>query len=378
MARRRDFGSIRRLPSGRWQARYRTAKGELVPAAETFATKGDAAAWLASVQTDTARGEFVDPRAGRVTLRDFANRFMAERVLAERTAETYRGLLDNHILPSLGQTEIGQLTPGAVRSWHSRLARQHPSTAAKAYRLLRTMLNTAVADELIARSPCRIEGAGKESADERPIATVQEVERLVAAMPERFRAIILFATWCQLRKGELCALRRRDIDLLHFTVTVFQNLQQLRNGQLIFKEPKTVASRRTISIPPHVLPAIESHLERFTASDPEALVFTGERGGALRPHVLQKHWSKARLSIGRPDLHLHDLRHTGNTWAAATGASTRELMTRMGHASPDAALRYQHATAERDKAIADALAAFARPAPIIEMDRKKKPGRHEG
>jgi hypothetical protein len=65
-------------------------------------------------------------------------------------------------------------------------------------------------------------------------------------------------------------------------------------------------------------------------------------------------------------------------WAAATGASTRELMSSMGHASPDAALRYQHATGERDKAIADALAAFARPAPIIEMDQKKKPGGHEG
>ena len=370
---RRDFGSVRKLPSGRWQARYRNRGGHLVAAPETFATKGDATAWLARAQTDQGRGEFIDPRAGRIALTAFAERFLNERVLAERTAETYRGLLDNHILPALGDVEIGQLTPGSVRAWYTRLARQHPSTAAKAYRLLRTVMNTAVTDELIARSPCRIEGAGRESAEERPIATLAEVEALVEAMPGRFRAIILLATWCQLRKGELCALRRRDIDLMRATITVAQNMQQLRDGRMIIKEPKTDAGRRTVAIPSHLLPVIASHLEAYTAEGPDALVFAGERAGRpLRPHVLQKHWARARLSIGRPDLHMHDLRHTGNTWAAATGASTRELMARMGHSTPDAALRYQHATRDRDRVIAEALAAMASPAPIVPLESAKK------
>ena len=327
-----------------------------VPAEETFATRGDAAAWLARAQSDQDRGVFVDPRAGRITLAAFAERFLAERVLADRTRETYRGLLDGHVLPTLGGLDIGQLAPGTVRGWYARLARAHPSTAAKAYRLLRTMMNTAVADELILRNPCRIDGAGRESAPERPIATLTELEQLVAAMPARFRAMILLACWCHLRKGELCALRRRDIDLVRSSVTVAQSLQQLRNGTLVVKAPKTAAGRRTVAIPPHVLPALTTHLETFTAADPDALVFTGERGGPLRPHVLQKHWARARLAAGRPDLHLHDLRHTGNTWAAATGASTRELMARMGHANQGAALRYQHATEDRDRVIAEALA----------------------
>jgi integrase len=107
---------------------------------------------------------------------------------------------------------MGQLAPGMVRSWHARVARSHPSTAAKAYRLLRTICNTAVLDEVIARSPCRVEGAGTEHAEERPIATLEEIEVIVKAMPARFKALALLATWCQLRKGELCALRRRDID----------------------------------------------------------------------------------------------------------------------------------------------------------------------
>ena len=142
------------------------------------------------------------------------------------------------------------------------------------------------------------------------------------AMPSRFRAVVQLASWCQLRKGELCALRRRDIDLLRGRITVAQNLQQLRDGRIIIKEPKSDAGFRTIAVPPHIIPLLEEHLRLFTVEAPDALVFTGERGGPVRPHVLQKHWEKTRLSIGRPELHLHDLRHTGNTWAAATGAST--------------------------------------------------------
>jgi integrase len=370
--RRREFGSIRKLPSGRWQARYRNRGGRLVAAPETFATKGDATAWLARVQTDQSRGQFVDPRAGRITLATFAERFLSERVLSPRTQETYEGLLKNHLLPTLGDLEVGQLDPGTVRAWHTRLAKQYPSTAAKAYRLLRAMFNTAVSDEVITRSPCRIEGGGREDAPERPIATVAEVEALVAAMPARFGVVVLLAAWCQLRKGELCALQRRDIDLMRSTVTVARSLQQLRNGQLVMKEPKTKAARRTVAIPPHLLPAIAAHLDSYTGTAEDALVVTGEKGGPLRPHVLQKHWAQARRSIGRPELHIHDLRHTGNTWAAATGASTRELMARMGHATPDAALRYQHATEDRDRILAEALAKLATPAPVVDISAGKK------
>jgi integrase len=261
-------------------------------------------------------------------------------------------------------------SPSSVRAWHSRLAAQYPSTAAKAYRLLATIMKTAVTDDRIPRTPCRVEGAGVEDAAERPTATVAEVAVMADAMPARFRAIVLLATWCQLRKGELLALRRRDVDVMQGTVTVARNQQQLRNGTLIVKEPKTKAGRRRVAIPPHILNDIIDHLAAFTGPVGDALVFTGEKGGPVRPHVLQKHWSTARIAAGRPELHLHDLRHTGNTWAAWTGASTAELMARMGHATPAAALRYQHATADRDRVLADALADFAEPAPVIPISAR--------
>jgi integrase len=105
-----------------------------------------------------------------------------------------------------------------------------------------------------------------------------------------------------------------------------------------------------------VLP-LSAPLERFGNPDPDGRVFSGEQGGALRRHVLQKHWNRARKAVEElpSGFRFHDLRHTANTIAAGTGVSLKDLMYRMGHASPHAALRYQHATRERDQFIADAV-----------------------
>jgi len=142
---------------------------------------------------------------------------------------------------------------------------------------------------------------------------------------------------------------------------------QLRDGTIVISPPKSQAGLRKIAIPPHLMGDVESHLDRYVEPDPDALLFTGIKGGPLRLHVLQRAWDRARTSVGRQDLHLHDLRHSGNTWAAATGASTRDLMARMGHSSPRTALIYQHATADRDKAIADALSRLATQADVVPL-----------
>ena len=273
--------------------------------------------------------------------------------------------MDRHALPDLGDATLAALTPSKVRGWHAALAQAHPSTAAKAYRLLASILRTAVTDGLLLNSPCKVKGAGTERAPERPVATVAEVEALAAALPERFRLVVLLAAWCQLRRGELLGLRRRDVDLLRGALTVEQSRTFTRDGRSLVKEPKSTAGRRTIAVPAHVLPALADHLARFTASEPDALVLTGATGAPLTAGVLQKAWHRARLAIGRPELHLHDLRHTGLTLAAATGATTAELMHRAGHASPDAALRYQHATKDRDRVLADALTKLATTAPVV-------------
>ena len=105
-------------------------------------------------------------------------------------------------------------------------------------------------------------------------------------------------------------------------------------------------------MPPHVVPALQAHLERFAGPEDGDLVFTGTKGQPLRRASLYTAWLRATEASGLSGVRFHDLRHTGATLAAATGASTKELMLRLGHASSDAALRYQHATADRDSAIA--------------------------
>lgn len=139
--------------------------------------------------------------------------------------------------------------------------------------------------------------------------------------------------------------------------------QQLRNGTLIVGPPKTEAGRRIVALPAPLIPEIEAHLAAYGPFDAGGLVFTGSKGGPLRDHVWQAKWAKARSAVGVDDLHFHDLRHVANTLTAACGASTRELMHRMGHVSSAAALRYQHATRDRDAAIAAALGALIAPPP---------------
>jgi len=272
------------------------------------------------------------------------------------------------VFPSMGRTTLTGLTPSKIRGWHAELANRHSSTASKAYRLLSTILRTAVADGLIVTSLCKVSGASVEHAAERPTATVAEVCELTKAMPDQLRLIVLLATWCQLRRGEILGLRRRDIDILHSLIQIEQSRTFTRDGRSLTKSPKTAAGRRTLSVPSNVTKVIAEHLERFTSAAPEALVFTGVGGDPLAVGVLQKAWSKARQTIGRPDLHLHDLRHTGLTLAAATGATTAELMHRAGHSSAEAALRYQHATRNRDEVLASALEVLARPAKIVGLN----------
>ena len=359
MAGRRHFGYVRKRSSGKWQAVYRI-EGQR-HSSGTFSTKADALAYLSTIETDLRRGAWIDPWAGRVTVHTYANQWLDHRPdLAIRTRELYEHLLGRHVFPSMGSTSLAGLTPSKIRGWHAELALRHPSTAAKAYRLLSTILRTAVADGLIVVSPCKVSGASVEHAAERPTATVAEVSELAEAMPDRLRLVVLLATWCQLRRGEILGLRRRDIDIGQCIIRIEQSRTFTRDGSSLTKAPKTAAGRRTLSVPSNVTQIIAIHLENFTAADPEALVFTGVSGGPLAVGVLHKAWLKARRVIGREDLHLHDLRHTGLTLAASTGATTAELMHRAGHASAEAALRYQHATRNRDEVLANALEALAR------------------
>ncbi|MBB5110810.1 integrase [Micromonospora echinospora] len=357
---KRRFGRVRKLPSGRFQARYPDPNGIDRPAPRTFATETDANRWLTAIEADMIRGTWRNPDLGRISLSDYLTEWIDHRPgLRPRTLDLYRWLHRKYIAPRLGDYFLTDLTPGAIRAWRADLVTEgvSPTMTAKAYRLLRAVLNTAVDDELIQRNPCRIQGAGIERPAERPTATVAQVFQLADLVPRRLRVLILLAAFASLRYGELAALRRRDFDPRCRTLTVRATLVERQDGTLTFGPPKTDAGLRTVTIPAAIRREVRAHLDDFVDEDQDALVFTGATGAVLRRSNFQRtcNWRASVAAVGLPGFHFHDLRHTGNTLASRTGASLADLMARMGHASTRAALIYQHTAQERDQHIAGGL-----------------------
>jgi hypothetical protein len=248
---RRAFGSVRRLSSGRWQVRYRDLSGVLHTGPHTFTSKADAARYLAMVEADLHRGAWADPKLGRITLTEWATRWQQTTTnLRPTTRDLYAYLLRRFLLPTFGKAALSSIDVLAVRAWLADLQAQQlsPSTVAKAYRLLSRILGAAVEVGYLPRNPCMVKGAGQERAPEMRFATVAQVAALADAIGPRYRALVLVAAYGGLRWGELVGLRVKRVDLLHGRVTVTEQVAEV-NGQLLPGPPKTVAGRRTVTLP---------------------------------------------------------------------------------------------------------------------------------
>lgn len=357
----RRFGTIRKLPSGRYQVRYWGPDGVRRPADQTFATRTEAGRYLTLLEAQISRSEWIDPEAGKVTLAVYSGRWITERPgLRPRTVHLYRWILTKHVNPALGGVALNKLTTPMIRSWRVNLMSSGVSEngAAKAYRLLRAILNTAVReDEILRANPCRIPGADQEHPAERPTLTVPQVLALADKMPTRFKALILVTTFGCLRWGEVTALQRADINIGAQTVRIRHAFTEQRGKGLVIGPPKSRAGLRTVALPKAIIPAMDDHLAKYVGAAANALVFTTESGKPILRGNFNKmtQWSESAAAVGMPGLHFHDLRHTGNTLASNTGTSLRDLMARMGHDSPRAAMIYQHATDGADRAIAAGL-----------------------
>jgi integrase len=356
-AKRRRFGRVRKLPSGRWQARYPGPDAIDRPAPMTFRTKTDADVWLANVEADVSRGDWIDPFAGQLAFGPYAKRWIAERPLAPRTVNKYERLLRLHLEPQLGPVDLVDISTARVRAWRSELlaAGVGQPTVAGAYRLLRAIMRTAVDDELLRRNPCRIKGADKDNSPERPVATVAEVYAIAGKMRPWYRALVLLAAFTSLRWGELIALRRRDLDLDQGFVTVRAAVVEI-DSKLDGGRPKSLAGVREVGIPEVLLPELREHERRWAEPGSHGRVFVGPKGATPRRSNFNRLWKSAAEEAGidpEVGLHFHDLRHTGNH--LTKGASLKDVMRRLGHASTRAALIYQHADRDSERAIASSL-----------------------
>lgn len=345
--------TVRRLSSGRWQTLVRDPVSRKQVSVGTFADKRMAERAGIDEVSKQHRGVWQHPGRGDVELRTYMDGWLDSRrrtgkhgdryaIEAERMARVY-------IYPALGHLLLRELTPQIVRQWHNDVIELRRDVAgrtglvpAKVYRLLHAVMAEAVHDELVVRNVVDIPGASKEDTPERPLVEPEQIAALADAIKPWWRAVVLVAGWCGLRFGELGRLRRRDVDLLH--------------GTLRITEAKTTAGIRTVYIPTTLVPELEQHLATWSAPGLDGFVFVGPRGAPMFGPNFGRDFRAARAAVGLDHVTLHDLRHAAGTMAAQLGASEREVMARLGHASPDAARRYQHAAERRAKEIADRLA----------------------
>lgn len=292
--------------------------------------------WLVRTEAEIRDDRWIDPDGGKVLFGDYASSWVDERPnLRPNTVQVYRYVLARHLVPTFGRVAVGDIRDARVRRWRKELLDQgaSPTSVAKAYRLLESVMNTAVDDGIIRRNPCRIRGAAQDRSPERPVLSLRQVLALAEAIDPRYRALVLLAVFGSLRWGELAALRRADLDLAAGTVGVERSLSELSGGGFAFGPPKSEAGRRVVVIPAAVRPDLERHLVAFVGDDPGALVFTSPGGSPLRHGNFRRRcWLPVLDRTGLTGMHFHDLRHTGNDMTAATGATLRELMDRMGTA----------------------------------------------
>jgi integrase len=354
----------------RYDVRLRGPDGKAV--IKTFARLDDAKRWEREKLRDRDRGDWVDPSAGRLTLAEYAKTWEAQVVHLERsTRRIYADNLRLHIIPDLGDTQLGKLTTENLRAWISSLmaktsarrnadgSRRTLSAASvhQIYRTLHRVLESAVADDRIGRNPLTGVKAPKLSRQPMKFLTHDQVATLAAEIDERYRALVLLASYSGLRAGELRALRRSSIDVLHRSITVTQQLVDLKGGGFELTGLKTAASRRSVPLPASVARALTEHLEQFVAVGADSLVFTSPDGSPVRlENFRRRAWAPACERAGIGHLRIHDLRHTCASLAIAAGADVKVLQRMLGHASAAMTLdQYGHLMPGQAEEIADRL-----------------------
>lgn len=350
MARSRSFGHVERLPTGRYRARYRAPNGRRP--SRTFDRKADANAWLAATEADILRREWRVPDRATVTVGVLAEAHIGSRP-KESTRTNYGQFWRVHLEPWWSEVLLAEITPADVRRWHEGRQRDGVGAAAVAasYRLLHAILQRGVTDEVIPRNPAQLVGASEARTRRRPVLhSRQDVIYASYFMPPRYAAMPFLAWSSTARQGEMLEWRRRDVGPRAAWVRI-----ERRVYDGVVDATKSEAGERTVHLPPSAAAVLLEHLARHVPADRDALIFGTAAGTHLERSNLAKMWARAQRDAGLPRARWHDLRHASGTEAARKGATAKELMSRMGHSTMGAAMRYQHAADTRDAELAARL-----------------------
>jgi len=349
-------GWIRRAHSGRYQARYRTPGRRT--RSKTFDRRKDAEKWLRRELALIDRGDWIDPDAGTMTVAEWSDRWMATRLhIRDSTRERDETYLRSLILPHFGTRRLLDITRHDIQDWIGELAEEGyaPATIQLAYGLVSMAFNAAADDALIQRTPCMDVNLPKRIETEKRFLSAEELHDLADTIDPRHRTLVLTAGYTGARFGELAALQPRDLDLGRRRVTITRSLAEVR-GAITETEPKTSASKRTITLPQAVADDLAVHLDHQRTGRTDR-VFAAPQGGPLRRRGFrQRFWLPAvAASVGQP-MRFHDLRHTHAALLIAANTHPKLLQARLGHTSIKTTLDiYGHLYEPLDEVAADRL-----------------------
>ena len=292
----------------RWRARYRDADGR--QRSRSFARKPDAVRFLTLVQADLLRGSYIDP--GRSPLFVYARTWLESLSVRPTTRRTYDSHLRTWILPALGGRSLVSITPTDVRALVRQLTeRLAPSTARHVHGLLSTVLRAAVQDGYLVRNPAARTGPRRTP---RPVVrplTVEQVQALIDATPDRFQVVVLLGAGCGLRIGEALGLTLSAVNLARQELQVSAQLQALPGQPPTLRPPKSHSSIRTVPLPETVAAAIAEHLRRWPATDGGDLLVRSVTGRPVWPRTFHSRiWRTATTAADLPGVvRCHQLRH---------------------------------------------------------------------
>lgn len=359
--RRRSYGRVRKLPSGRYQVRYPGPDGLLHPADRTFATVADADVWLARKRVEIEEGRWLDPAQGQATVRDWGARWLASVApqLKHTTQAGYRSLIASRINPVLGDRELSSLRPIAVAEWVAQMktAGLSSSRIRQAYRVLSQMMASAVDNGLIVASPCKGVRLPRMPQTEPHILTPLEASAIVRNASAPHDLLIALLAFAGLRVGEAFALRRSDIDVERCRLVIDENLAEA-GGALVFDSPKS-HQNRTLTLSAELAKRLGAYLDSLSEA-PDTLLFTNREGRPLRYNQWRKaHFNPAVSASGLTDVKPHDLRASHGTWVADRyGVMT--AAHRLGHSNASVTTRhYARPVAGRDAEVAAAFDAWS-------------------
>src|SRR5699024_7020746 len=347
------MASIQKRANGKYLVRWRNEDNK--ERSKQFNLMRDAKRYAAQVETDLARGDYVDPKAGNITLRDFYDGWSARQVWSFNTQRT----VDNAVRKcSFADVSLNKIRKSHVESWIKTMTEKYSgSTITARVQQVGTVVRAAIGDGLIAVDP--FQGVrvprNKSKISQVSVPGVAPVQKVLASAEDWLRPYIALCAFAGLRRGEASGVQLDDIDFLNRSIHVQRQVQDKPGRSYEILAPKW-DSGRVVHVPEDLIVMLSEHVRQIGVVGEDRWLFPGQ---PMRNAKAATWWKKAVEAAEVTGVTLHDLRHFYASGLIAAGCDVVTVQKAMGHSSPSTTLNvYSHFwpdANERTRAAAEGL-----------------------